>query len=173
MELISKADVVLAIGTRLNPISTLPGYGIDLWPEAVLKEAKTKKEHITKEIDALETFPFVTIDGEDAKDFDDAIFCEFSDHGFHLKVAIADVSFYVKEGSALDLEAAKRTTSVYMPKKVVPMLPEKLSNELCSLQPNKRRRCLCIEIDFDKDGYINSYKFHRGIIKSVARLTYT
>ena len=91
----------------------LADYGIaDLWPEAVLKEAKTKKEHITKEIDALETFPFVTIDGEDAKDFDDAIFCEFSDHGFHLKVAIADVSFYVKEGSALDLEAAKRTTSV-------------------------------------------------------------
>mgnify|MGYP003313911425 FL=1 len=126
-----------------------------------------------KEKDVLETFPFVTIDGEDAKDFDDAIFCEFSDNGFHLKVAIADVSFYVKEGSALDLEAAKRTTSVYMPKKVVPMLPEKLSNELCSLQPNKRRRCLCIEMDFDKDGYIRSYKFHRGIIKSVARLTYT
>ena len=82
----------------------LADYGIaDLWPEAVLKEAKTKKEHITKEIDALETFPFVTIDGEDAKDFDDAIFCEFSDHGFHLKVAIADVSFYVKAGSALSL----------------------------------------------------------------------
>ena len=152
----------------------LADYGInDCWPEAVLKEAKTKKENISKEKDVLETFPFVTIDGEDAKDFDDAIFCEFSDNGFHLKVAIADVSFYVKESSALDLEAAKRTTSVYMPKKVVPMLPEKLSNELCSLQPNKRRRCLCIEMDFDKDGYIRSYKFHRGIIKSVARLTYT
>ena len=148
----------------------LADYGInDCWPEAVLKEAKTKKENISKEKDVLETFPFVTIDGEDAKDFDDAIFCEFSDNGFHLKVAIADVSFYVKESSALDLEAAKRTTSVYMPKKVVPMLPEKLSNELCSLQPNKRRRCLCIEMDFDKDGYIRCYKFHRGIIKSVAR----
>ena len=152
----------------------LTDYGInDFWPEVVQKEVKNKKDNITKETDVLETFPFVTIDGEDAKDFDDAIFCEFSDNGFHLKVAIADVSFYVKEGSALDLEAAKRTTSVYMPKKVVPMLPEKLSNELCSLQPNKRRRCLCIEMDFDKDGYIRSYKFHRGIIKSVARLTYT
>ena len=152
----------------------LVDYGItDSWPEAVLKEAKVKKENIQKEKDILEALPFVTIDGEDAKDFDDAIFCKFSDTGFHLKVAIADVSFYVREGSALDLEAAKRTTSVYMPKKVVPMLPEKLSNELCSLQPNKRRRCLCIEMDFDKDGHISSYKFHRGIIKSVARLTYT
>ena len=152
----------------------LVDYGItDSWPEAVLKEAKVKKENIEKEKDILEALPFVTIDGEDAKDFDDAIFCKFSDTGFHLKVAIADVSFYVREGSALDLEAAKRTTSVYMPKKVVPMLPEKLSNELCSLQPNKRRRCLCIEMDFDKDGHISSYKFHRGIIKSVARLTYT
>ena len=152
----------------------LTDYGInDFWPEVVQKEVKNKKDNITKETDVLETFPFVTIDGEDAKDFDDAIFCEFSDNGFHLKVAIADVSFYVKESSPLDLEAAKRTTSVYMPKKVVPMLPEKLSNELCSLQPNKRRRCLCIEMDFDKDGYIRCYKFHRGIIKSVARLTYT
>ena len=136
----------------------LEDFGITaFWPEAVLKEAKVKKENIAKEKDILETFPFVTIDGEDAKDFDDAIFCKFSDTGFHLKVAIADVSFYVKEGSALDLEAAKRTTSVYMPKKVVPMLPEKLSNELCSLQPNKRRRCLCIEMDFDKDGHCLLY----------------
>ena len=86
----------------------LTDYGInDFWPEVVQKEVKNKKDNITKETDVLETFPFVTIDGEDAKDFDDAIFCELSDNGFHLKVAIADVSFYVKEGSALDLEAAK------------------------------------------------------------------
>ena len=152
----------------------LSDYGIDdIWPEPVLKAAKIASEELTQDKDYLEEFPFVTIDGEDAKDFDDAIFCTFNDDGFHLKVAIADVSFFVKEHSALDLEAAKRTTSVYMPKKVVPMLPERLSNELCSLQPNKRRRCLCVEINFDKDGHITNYKFHRGVIKSVARLTYT
>ena len=152
----------------------LSDYGIDdIWPESVLKAAKIASDKLTKDKDYLEEFPFVTIDGEDAKDFDDAIFCTFNKDGFHLKVAIADVSFFVKELSALDLEAARRTTSVYLPKKVVPMLPERLSNELCSLQPNKRRRCLCVEINFDKDGHITNYKFHRGIIKSVARLTYT
>ena len=152
----------------------LSDYGIDdIWPESVLKAAKIASDKLTKDKDYLEELPFVTIDGEDAKDFDDAIFCTFNKDGFHLKVAIADVSFFVKELSALDLEAARRTTSVYLPKKVVPMLPERLSNELCSLQPNKRRRCLCVEINFDKDGHITNYKFHRGIIKSVARLTYT
>ena len=152
----------------------LSDYGIDdIWPESVLKAAKIASDKLTEDKDYLEEFPFVTIDGEDAKDFDDAIFCTFNKDGFHLKVAIADVSFFVKELSALDLEAARRTTSVYLPKKVVPMLPERLSNELCSLQPNKRRRCLCVEINFDKDGHITNYKFHRGIIKSVARLTYT
>lgn len=152
----------------------LSDYGIDdAWPEAVLKATKIAKDQLTEEKDYLEQFPFVTIDGEDAKDFDDAIFCTFNDAGFHLKVAIADVSFFVKEDSPLDKEAAKRTTSVYMPKKVVPMLPERLSNELCSLQPDKRRRCLCVEINFDKEGHITNYKFHRGVIKSVARLTYS
>ena len=152
----------------------LSDYGIDdIWPESVLKAVKIASDKLTEDKDYLEEFPFVTIDGEDAKDFDDAIFCTFNKDGFHLKVAIADVSFFVREQSALDLEAAKRTTSVYLPKKVVPMLPERLSNELCSLQPNKRRRCLCVEINFDKDGHITNYKFHRGAIKSVARLTYT
>ena len=145
------------------------------WHSDVLKEAKnaTKKKKASQYRQDLRKLPFITIDGEDAKDFDDAIFCTFNKDGFHLKVAIADVSFFVREQSALDLEAAKRTTSVYLPKKVVPMLPERLSNELCSLQPNKRRRCLCVEINFDKDGHITNYKFHRGAIKSVARLTYT
>lgn len=152
----------------------LSDYGIeDVWPEAALKAAKIASEQLTDQKDYLEDFPFITIDGEDAKDFDDAIFCTFNDEGFHLKVAIADVSFFVRDASPLDAEAARRTTSVYMPKKVVPMLPERLSNELCSLQPNKRRRCLCVEINFDKDGHIINYKFHRGVIKSVARLTYT
>jgi len=145
---------------------------IDSWPEDVLKEAKISNDNFQKKEDSLEDLPFVTIDGEDAKDFDDAIHCSMTESGFTLRVAIADVSFYVKPNSALDKEARKRTTSVYLPKKVIPMLPEKLSNELCSLQPNKRRRCLCVNISFDKNGHIEEYTFQRGIIRSAARLTY-
>ena len=148
-------------------------YGLSaIWPEKVLIESKVIEDKFTDDIHELENFPFITIDGEDAKDFDDAIYCSATNNGFHLKVAIADVSHYVKEGSSINKEASKRTTSVYFPQKVVPMLPENLSNELCSLQPNKRRRALCVEIDFDKDGIINKYQFKRGIIKSSARLTY-
>ena len=148
-------------------------YGLSpIWPEKVLIESKVIEDKFTDDIHELEKFPFITIDGEDAKDFDDAIYCSATNNGFHLKVAIADVSHYVKEGSSINKEASKRTTSVYFPQKVVPMLPENLSNELCSLQPNKRRRALCVEIDFDKDGIINKYQFKRGIIKSSARVTY-
>ena len=143
------------------------------WPEKVLIESKIIEDKFIEDNDKLEEFPFITIDGEDAKDFDDAIYCSATNNGFHLKVAIADVSYYVKAGSSIDKEASKRTTSVYFPQKVIPMLPENLSNELCSLKPNKRRRALCIEIDFDKDGVINKYQFKRGIIKSSARLTYS
>ena len=149
-------------------------YGLNSsWPEKVLIESKVIEDKFTEDNDKLEEFPFITIDGEDAKDFDDAIYCSATNNGFHLKVAIADVSYYVKTGSSIDKEASKRTTSVYFPQKVIPMLPENLSNELCSLKPNKRRRALCIEIDFDKDGVINKYQFKRGIIKSSARLTYS
>jgi len=143
------------------------------WPEKVLIESKIIEDKFIEDNDKLEEFPFITIDGEDAKDFDDAIYCSATNNGFHLKVAIADVSYYVKAGSSIDKEASKRTTSVYFPQKVIPMLPENLCNELCSLKPNKRRRALCIEIDFDKDGVINKYQFKRGIIKSSARLTYS
>ncbi|MBR79134.1 MAG: hypothetical protein CMP02_06555 [Woeseiaceae bacterium] len=149
-------------------------YGLaDIWPEKVLIESKVIEDKFIESSHELEKFPFITIDGEDAKDFDDAIYCLATNDGFHLKVAIADVSHYVKTESAIDKEASKRTTSVYFPQKVVPMLPENLSNELCSLKPNKRRRVLCVEIDFDKDGIINKYQFKRGIIKSSARLTYS
>ena len=149
-------------------------YGLNSnWPEKVLIESKVIEDKFTEDSNELEKFPFITVDGEDAKDFDDAIYCSATNDGFHLKVAIADVSYYVKTGSSIDKEASKRTTSVYFPQKVIPMLPENLSNELCSLKPNKRRRALCIEIDFDKDGIINKYQFKRGIIKSSARLTYS
>mgnify|MGYP003344422977 FL=1 len=151
----------------------LNDYGLDdTWPDGVLINAKKIEDQFLDDKHRLEDFPFVTIDGEDAKDFDDAIFCSQNDDGFHLKVAIADVSFYVKPDTPIDKEASKRTTSVYFIRKVVPMLPENLSNVLCSLQPQKRRRALCVEINFDKQGVIKDYKFNRGIIKSAARLTY-
>ena len=151
----------------------LNDYGLDdTWPDGVLINAKKIEDQFLDDKHRLEDFPFVTIDGEDAKDFDDAIFCSQNDDGFHLKVAIADVSHYVKPDTPIDREASKRTTSVYFIRKVVPMLPENLSNVLCSLQPQKRRRALCVEINFDKQGIIKDYKFDRGIIKSAARLTY-
>jgi len=149
-------------------------YGLNaIWPGKVLIESKVIQDKFSEDSHELEELPFVTIDGVDARDFDDAIYCSVTNDGFHLKVAIADVSYYVKTGSSIDKEASKRTTSVYFPQKVIPMLPENLSNELCSLQPKKRRRVLCVEIDFDKDGLINKYQFKRGIIKSSARLTYS
>ena len=138
----------------------------DTWPDGVLINAKNIEDQFLDDKHRLEDFPFVTIDGEDAKDFDDAIFCSQNDDGFHLKVAIADVSYYVKPDTPIDKEASKRTTSVYFIRKVVPMLPENLSNVLCSLQPQKRRRVLCVEINLDKQGIIKDYKFDRGIIKS-------
>ena len=135
-------------------------YGLNaIWPGKVLIESKVIQDKFNEDSHELEELPFVTIDGVDARDFDDAIYCSVTNDGFHLKVAIADVSYYVKTGSSIDKEASKRTTSVYFPQKVIPMLPENLSNELCSLQPKKRRRVLCVEIDFDKDGLINKYQF--------------
>lgn len=116
--------------------------------------------------------PLVTIDGADAKDFDDAVWAERTETGYHLKVAIADVSFYVRPGSELDREAYKRGNSVYLPNMVVPMLPEKLCNGLCSLMPNQKRASIVCTMRIDNDGNLLDYKFDRAIIKSAARLTY-
>ena len=116
--------------------------------------------------------PFVTIDGSSAKDFDDAICVEQLQDGFRLYVAIADVSHYVPKGSYLDKEALKRANSVYFPDTVIPMLPEKLSEDLCSLRPNEYRLTLNVEIDFDFKGFLKSYKVYQAYIKSMARLTY-
>lgn len=120
----------------------------------------------------LRSIPLVTIDGEDARDFDDAVFAERTDKGFHLIVAIADVSHYVRPGSALDKEAYKRGNSTYFPDRVLPMLPEKLSNDMCSLRPKEDRACLAVHMYIDNMGALQSYKFVRGLMKSVARLTY-
>ncbi len=116
--------------------------------------------------------PFVTIDGADARDFDDAVYCEEFSGGFRLFVAIADVSHYVIKDSAIDKEAVIRGTSVYFPGEVIPMLPEVLSNGLCSLNPKVDRLVMVCEMEIGITGKINSYKFHEGLIHSHARLIY-
>jgi ribonuclease R len=137
---------------------------------AELKELEHKKEPKNR-VD-LRSHPFVTIDGKDAKDFDDAVFCKEELNGFMLQVAIADVADIVKQGTELDFEALKRGTSIYFPKKVIPMLPEEISNNLCSLVPREDRNVLVCKIIFNKEGIINSYEFDEAIINSNKRFTY-
>ena len=116
----------------------------------------------------------MTIDGEDARDFDDAVYCERRrGGGWRLVVAIADVSHYVEVGSALDAEAAERGNSVYLPGTVVPMLPEALSNDLCSLRPKVDRLCMVCEMTIGARGRLTGYRFYEGVMHSAARLTYT
>jgi ribonuclease R len=120
----------------------------------------------------LRGVPLVTIDGEDARDFDDAVFAEADGAGFRLVVAIADVAHYVHPASALDRAAQERGNSCYFPDRVVPMLPEALSNGWCSLRPGEDRGCLFVEISIDANGRKRAHKFGRGVMNSAARLTY-
>jgi len=120
----------------------------------------------------LTALPLVTIDGETARDFDDAVFCERQGRGFRLVVAIADVSHYVKVGSALDAEGYDRGNSVYFPRRVIPMLPEKLSNGLCSLNPQVERLCMVCDMAISLTGVIKQYRFYPAVMFSKARLTY-
>ena len=121
----------------------------------------------------LTAAPFVTIDGETAKDFDDAVWCERKGKGFRLCVAIADVSHYVRDGDAIDADARERGTSVYFPRRVIPMLPEALSNELCSLKPHVDRLCMVCDMQISGEGAITGYTFYPAVMHSQARLTYT
>ena len=119
--------------------------------------------------------PLITIDGADARDFDDAVFAEPDpDHrgGYRLIVAIADVAHYVRPGSALDRTGRERGNSVYFPDRVVPMLPEALSNGWCSLRPHEDRGCLFVEMRIDRAGRKTAHQFGRGLMRSAARLTY-
>ena len=147
------------------------------WPDEALAEAATLGEEVLEEDKQDRTdyrdLNLITIDGEDAKDFDDAVYCEKKENGWKLYVAIADVSHYVKVGSALDKEAELRATSVYFPGRVIPMLPESLSNGLCSLNPDVDRLCMMCEMHIDSDGKIQSYDFKEGVFRSKARTTYT
>jgi ribonuclease R len=135
-------------------------------PDKVTDEDGAGRVDLTK-------LPLVTIDGETAKDFDDAVYCEPAGGGFRLIVAIADVSHYVKHGDVLDREAASRGNSVYFPRRVIPMLPEKLSNGLCSLNPQVLRLAVVCDMRIEADGDLGSYKFYPAVFRSHARLTYT
>jgi ribonuclease R len=146
------------------------------WPEAVLQEISGLSEEIPEEAKAeridLRHLPLVTIDGEDARDFDDAVYCERTLKGWRLYVAIADVSHYVRPGTALDEEATKRGNSVYFPDRVIPMLPEVLSNGLCSLNPEVDRLCMVCEMNISTEGKIIRSQFFSAVMCSRARLTY-
>ncbi len=148
------------------------------WPIDVTREAEAVDPEVSKRdregrIDLRDT-PLVTIDGEDARDFDDAVFCEpRKGGGWRLIVAIADVSHYVPVGTALDKEAFERATSVYFPGFVVPMLPETLSNGICSLNPKVERLCMVCEMEVGANGEVGKSKFYAAVMKSFARLTYT
>jgi len=142
------------------------------FPAAALEEAEAAKPVTLKGRDDLRKIQLVTIDGADARDFDDAVFAEADGTGWHLIVAIADVAHYVRSGSPLDREAYKRGNSTYFPDRVVPMLPEALSNELCSLKPNVERACMAVHMWIDSKGELTRWTFVRGVMKSHARLTY-
>ncbi len=147
------------------------------WPAELLAEIEPLTDEVPEQAKTgrvdLRDIPLVTIDGEDARDFDDAVYCERTKNGWRLLVAIADVSHYVQVGTALDQEAQNRSTSVYFPEQVIPMLPEILSNGLCSLNPNVDRLCMVCELFIDQQGTVTKYNFFDAVMRSHARLTYT
>ena len=165
----------------------LPGMEIDVairawdlpvaWPEAVEREAAALPVEVDEaDVEGREDLRglgFVTIDGEDARDFDDAVYCKRTARGWRLMVAIADVSACVHPGTALDEEARLRGNSVYFPDRVLPMLPESISNGLCSLRPHEDRLCLGCEMIVTGAGRVHRSRFFEGVIRSRARLTYT
>jgi len=163
-----------------------PGMEIDIairshdvplaWPPAVTTETAGLGEEVPAAAkrgrEDLRALPLVTIDGIDARDFDDAVYCERTRGGWRLLVAIADVSYYVHPDTALDAEAFARGNSVYFPERVIPMLPEILSNGLCSLNPDVDRLCLACEMIIKRDGSLHRSRFLDGVMRSHARLTY-
>jgi len=177
----AKARIIEILGdpkdARVTTLSIIRSYNLfEEFPEEVVLEAKKVNKPISEENqngrkdyrDKL----IITIDGDDAKDFDDAISIEKVDENYKLGVYIADVSHYVRSGSKLDEEAFKRGTSVYFPDHVLPMLPVELSNGICSLNPNEDRFVLAVEMLVNNQGKVEDYEIHKGIIKSAYRMTY-
>jgi ribonuclease R len=147
------------------------------FPAEALREARRYGREVPADAasgrEDLRRLPLVTIDGEDARDFDDAVWAEEAAGGFRLIVAIADVSHYVRPGMALDGEARARATSVYFPNRVLPMLPEELSNHLCSLMPQVDRLCMVCDMQVARSGAVAKSRFYPAVMRSTARLTYT
>ena len=146
-------------------------------PVAFTEAAEKQAQHLTvppvdKNREDLRQIPFVTIDGADARDFDDAVWAEETTDGFHVMVAIADVAWYVRPGSALDMDARLRGNSTYFPDRVLPMLPFELSNGVCSLNPNESRAAMVCEVWLNKQGKKKRHAFRRALIRSARRLTY-
>ena len=174
--------VLAVLGDKLTASQAVEAaiHGHDIpheFPPEVLAQAtavplEVQYDETASRVD-LRRVPLVTIDGEDAKDFDDAVWCEPNADGFRLIVAIADVSHYVRPGTPLDDEAQLRATSVYFPGFVVPMLPETLSNGICSLNPAVDRLCFCCDMQVGRDGIVTSSRFYEAVMHSHARLTYT
>lgn len=157
-------------------------YGVPHeFSDAALAQARALPDHVRaadhKHRVDLRDVPLVTIDGEDARDFDDAVYCEPAKvgkgKGWRLLVAIADVSHYVETGSPIDIDAYDRATSVYFPRRVIPMLPEKLSNGLCSLNPGVERLCMVCDMLVNAKGEVHAYQFYPAVMFSHARFTYT
>ena len=174
---------------RVNEVlgeHTAPGMEVDIairrhalpaqWPDDATAEAARFGAEVEEQDKRsrwdLRMLPLVTIDGEDARDFDDAVYCAPTPKGWRLIVAIADVAHYVRAGTALDAEARRRGTSVYFPGRVLPMLPEALSNGLCSLRPEEDRLCLACEMFIDREGRILRSGFREALMRSQARLVY-
>lgn len=177
------SKVVERLGKKDDPklisLIAIHSHGIPTqFPKAVIEESEEMSEPTLEGgREDMRALPLVTIDGADARDFDDAVFAEpdkdpKNPGGWHLIVAIADVSYYVRPFSPLDKEAFKRGNSTYFADRVVPMLPERLSNDLCSLKPQVNRACLAVHMVIDKNARLISHKFVRGLMRSAARLTY-
>ncbi|MGD8593947.1 MAG: ribonuclease R [Gammaproteobacteria bacterium] len=147
-----------------------------LWPDAVEREVGQYTAEVPESAIAgredIRLLPLVTIDGADARDFDDAVYCEREGNGWRLLVAIADVSYYVRPTAALDVEAQVRGNSVYFPGRVIPMLPEVLSNGLCSINPEVNRLCMVCEMHITNTGRVKDYRFFEAVMRSHARLIY-
>ena len=176
-----EGEVVSIIGNPQDTETLISALLIDngiqeKFSNEVIKEVDRIEEDFSAEIEDrkdLRHLNIITIDGADAKDLDDAVYVEKTDIGYKLYVSIADVSYYVKEGTELDTEALKRGNSIYLVDRVIPMLPRKLSNNLCSLNPHEDKLTFTVEIDFDARGKVIRNDFYKSVMKSKYRMTYT
>ena len=176
-----EGEVVSIIGNPQDTETLISALLIDngiqeKFSNEVIKEVARIEEDFSAEIEDrkdLRHLNIITIDGADAKDLDDAVYVEKTDIGYKLYVSIADVSYYVKEGTELEMEALKRGNSIYLVDRVIPMLPRKLSNNLCSLNPHEDKLTFTVEIDFDARGKVIRNDFYKSVMKSKYRMTYT